>query len=105
MLIPPLVLFRMGTYETSGERSADTPLIFVVEDGTDIARLICHHLNTAGYATVKSRKRNARRVKALALPAVSRLAPQKALAPVQNGALSWSGKLPQDSNVEALAYD
>jgi glycosyltransferase involved in cell wall biosynthesis len=53
----------------------------------------------------KSRKRNARRVKALALPAVSHLALQKALAPVQNGALSWSGKLPQDSNVEALAYD
>jgi len=50
MLIPPLVLFRMGSYETSEERSADTPLIFVVEDDIDIARLICHHLNTAGYA-------------------------------------------------------
>jgi DNA-binding response OmpR family regulator len=51
MLIPPHVLFRMGSYETSEERNADTPLIFVVEDDIDIARLICHHLNTAGYAT------------------------------------------------------
>jgi DNA-binding response OmpR family regulator len=41
----------MGSYETSEERSGDTPLIFVVEDDIDIARLICHHLNTAGYAT------------------------------------------------------
>jgi DNA-binding response OmpR family regulator len=41
----------MGSYETSEERNADTPLIFVVEDDIDIARLICHHLNTAGYAT------------------------------------------------------
>ncbi|HEV2733160.1 MAG TPA: response regulator transcription factor [Terriglobales bacterium] len=45
------VLSRMGSYETSQELNADTPLIFVVEDDTDIARLICHHLNTAGYAT------------------------------------------------------
>jgi|SRR5436309_87678 len=45
------VLSRMGSYETSKELNADIPLIFVVEDDTDIARLICHHLNTAGYAT------------------------------------------------------
>ena len=30
---------------------ASTPLIFVVEDDTDIARLICLHLGISGYAT------------------------------------------------------
>jgi glycosyltransferase involved in cell wall biosynthesis len=57
----------------------------------------------------RNRKRNARRVKALALPAltdaVSRLGPQKALASVQTGALSRPGKPSQDSNAGTLAYD
>lgn len=38
--------------ESSGaELSSDKPLIFVVEDDTDIGRLICHHLSTHGYET------------------------------------------------------
>jgi len=45
------MLSQMDSYETSQELHAEIPLIFVVEDDTDIARLICHHLNNAGYTT------------------------------------------------------
>jgi DNA-binding response OmpR family regulator len=41
----------MSSYEVSEELGTEKPLIFVVEDDVDIARLICHHLNVAGYMT------------------------------------------------------
>lgn len=37
--------------DTVGKPSAALPLLFVVEDDTDIARLICHHLHESGFLT------------------------------------------------------
>jgi DNA-binding response OmpR family regulator len=39
------------TPETADQLGTQKPLIFVVEDDADIARLICHHLDTSGYST------------------------------------------------------
>jgi DNA-binding response OmpR family regulator len=37
--------------ESLNPKAAKVPLIFVVEDDEDIARLVCYHLDTSGYAT------------------------------------------------------
>jgi DNA-binding response OmpR family regulator len=42
---------RASLYEAAKEPSAGNPLIFVIEDDADIARLICFHLDASGYAT------------------------------------------------------
>jgi two-component system phosphate regulon response regulator PhoB len=42
---------RVGAGQPPAESWAGKPLIFVVEDEADIARLICFHLDSAGYAT------------------------------------------------------
>jgi DNA-binding response OmpR family regulator len=42
---------RTPLQEPSGEPWARKPLVFVVEDEADIARLICLHLDSSGYAT------------------------------------------------------
>jgi two-component system phosphate regulon response regulator PhoB len=43
----------MGTsaQELAGESVGGKPLVFVVEDDADIARLICFHLDSSGFAT------------------------------------------------------
>jgi two-component system phosphate regulon response regulator PhoB len=41
----------MNPQELSGEPWVKKPLVFVVEDEADIARLICFHLDNSGYAT------------------------------------------------------
>jgi len=41
----------MSSYEVAIQIPEKAPLIFVVEDEEDIARLICYHLDTSGYAT------------------------------------------------------
>ena len=40
-----------GYQESSQELKGEKPLIFVVEDDSDIARLVCFHLESSGYAT------------------------------------------------------
>jgi two-component system phosphate regulon response regulator PhoB len=47
----PVAQMGLSSYQISGEQWTEKPLIFVVEDDADIARLICHHLNASGYAT------------------------------------------------------
>jgi len=37
--------------ETANRSSLEMPLLFVVEDDADIARLICHHLQESGFLT------------------------------------------------------
>lgn len=41
----------MSSNESSPELCIGKPLIFVVEDEADIARLVCHHLDASGYRT------------------------------------------------------
>jgi len=41
----------MPVHQVSAEPWARKPLVFVVEDEADIARLICLHLDTSGYTT------------------------------------------------------
>jgi len=44
--------YSAGTFrESTKEAWATRPLIFVVEDDADIARLICFHLDSSGYVT------------------------------------------------------
>ena len=47
----PVAQMGLSSYQISGEQWTEKPLIFVVEDDADIARLVCHHLNASGYAT------------------------------------------------------
>ena len=42
---------RMTLHQPTGEPWVKKPLVFVVEDEADIARLICFHLDNSGYAT------------------------------------------------------
>src|SRR5277367_4913147 len=42
---------RMNVHQPLGEPWVKKPLVFVVEDEADIARLICFHLDNSGYAT------------------------------------------------------
>jgi DNA-binding response OmpR family regulator len=41
----------MSSFSVASPSAARRPLIFVVEDEEDIARLICYHLEASGYAT------------------------------------------------------
>ena len=41
----------MSSYQAAVHSAVKSPLIFVVEDEEDIARLICYHLESSGYST------------------------------------------------------
>jgi DNA-binding response OmpR family regulator len=49
--LPAPTHVRMNLHQPSGEPWVKKPLVFVVEDEADIARLICFHLDNSGYAT------------------------------------------------------
>jgi DNA-binding response OmpR family regulator len=49
--LPPDSFSRTGLYEPDRESNTGKPLVFVVEDEADIARLICFHLDASNYAT------------------------------------------------------
>lgn len=51
MSLPPYSHVRINLHQPSGEPWVKKPLVFVVEDEADIARLICFHLDNSGYAT------------------------------------------------------
>jgi DNA-binding response OmpR family regulator len=49
--LPAPTHVRMNPQQPAGEPWAKKPLVFVVEDEADIARLICFHLDNSGYVT------------------------------------------------------